>query len=151
MLSEALRVSQKGASIGFTIYGREGNFRNYELLVEVLQKHELLPKPTADDKPKKTIYDLSKDHQMLKQEMESMGFANVRMWYQTQNFNFKDAEEYCLCYCETVTARNILSKFSEEKAKEFREDLKRHYELRMGNGILDPMSFEITVITATKI
>lgn len=83
--------------------------------------------------------------------MEAMGFSNVRMWYQTQNFNFKDADEYCACYCETVTARNILSKISEEKAIAFKEDLKQAYNTRMGPGaLIDPMSFELTVITATK-
>jgi hypothetical protein len=66
------------------------------------------------------------------------------------NFNFKDADEYCVCYCETLTARNLLSKVSEEKKEAFMQDLKAEYNKRMGPDVLDPNSFEIMVITATK-
>jgi tRNA splicing endonuclease len=45
MLKEALRVAKSGASFGFTVYGKEGNFQNYEMLVDVLIRQELLPKP----------------------------------------------------------------------------------------------------------
>ncbi len=83
--------------------------------------------------------------------MLDMGFTNIRMWYQTMNFNFRDADEYCACYCETVTARNILSKVSEEKKTEFMSELKKEYNTRMGPGVMDPKSFEIMVITAQKL
>jgi hypothetical protein len=110
MLRESLRVTSPGASFGFTVYGREGNFQNYEMLVDVLIRNEIMPKPA--DKPQKTIYDLSRDPQKLRDEMSSMGFTNIRMWYQAMNFNFANADEYCACYCETVTARNLLAKVS---------------------------------------
>jgi nuclear transport factor 2 (NTF2) superfamily protein len=74
----------------------------------------------------------------LRSQLEEVGFTQVRIWYQTQNFNFRDADEYCACYCKTVTARNILSKVSEEKATEFKKDLKREYDNRMVKGVLDP-------------
>ena len=112
MLDEALRVTCSGASFGFSIYGREGYFQNYEMLVDVLTRNDLLPKP--DGQPKKTIYDLSRNPDDLKVEMLALGYTQIRMWCQTMNFNFTDADEYCSCYCETVTARNILSKISSE-------------------------------------
>lgn len=148
MLKEALRVTVQGASFGFTIYGREGNFQNYEMLVDVLTAHELLPKPV--EPPKKTIYDLSRDPAKLRDEMESLGFTRVRMWYQPLNFNFRDAQEYCACYCETVTARNILAKVTPEKAEAFKRDLMAEYDKRMGQQVLDPRSFETLVITGVK-
>jgi hypothetical protein len=61
-------------------------------LDSVFDKHGLLPK---DDPPKKTNYDLGKDPQKLKEEMEALGFAKIRIWYQHMNFNFKDSHEYC--------------------------------------------------------
>lgn len=82
--------------------------------------------------------------------MEAMGFTQVKIWYQTQNFNFANADEYCALYCETVTARNLLSKCSPEKVIEFKEDLKAAYNQKLGDGVLDPKSFELTVITAVK-
>ena len=66
------------------------------------------------------------------------------------NFNFKDADEYCACYCETLTARNLLSKVSDEKRLAFMQDLIAEYNKRMGPDVLDPNSFEIMVITACK-
>ena len=119
------------------------------MLVDVLIRNEIMPKPA--EKPQKTIYDLSRDPEKLKQEMLTMGFTNVRMWYQTMNFNFSNAEEYCACYCETVTARNLLSKVSEEKRDAFMDDLKREFEKRMGSGVMDPNSFEVMVIIAEKL
>lgn len=144
-------MTKAGASFGFTVYGREGYFQNYEMLVDVLIRNELIPKPDPASPPKKTIYDLSREPERLQKEMEIMGFSKVRMWYQTMNFNFADAEEYCSCYCETVTARNILNKISPEKAEAFKNDLKEEYSKRMGHGVLNPKSFEIMVITAEKI
>ena len=72
------------------------------------------------------------------------------MWYQPMNFNFRDADEYCSCYCETVTARNLLSKVSIEKAEAFKSDLKEEFNKRMGPHVLNPNSFEILVVTAVK-
>ena len=118
------------------------------MLVDVLIRNELMDKPV--EKPKKTIYDLSRDPTILRDEMLSLGFSNIRMWFQPMNFNFKDADEYCACYCETVTARNILSKTTEEKKSTFLADLRAEFNKRMGEGVLDPKSFEIMVITATK-
>ena len=148
MLTEALRVTQSGGTFGFTIYGREGNFQNYEMLVDVFIRHDLMPKPTASNPPKKTIYDLSRDPSKLREEMHGMSFTNIRMWYQPMNFNFKNAGEYCACYCETVTARNILGKIPLDKAEAFKEDLKAEFNKRMGPGVMNPNSFEILVITA---
>ncbi len=64
MLKEAIRVTIPGATFGFTIYGREGYFGNYELLLDVLYRTKLLPEPA--EKPKKTIYDLSRHPEILK-------------------------------------------------------------------------------------
>ncbi len=72
MLNEALRVTKSGATFGFTVYGREGNFQNYEMLVDVLIRNEIMPKPI--EKPKKTIYDLSRDPSILRDEMLTLGF-----------------------------------------------------------------------------
>ncbi len=82
--------------------------------------------------------------------MLAMGFTKIRMWYQAMNFNFANADEYCSCYCETVTARNLLSKVSEEKREAFIVDLKNEFEKRMGPKVLDPNSFEVMVIIAEK-
>ena len=82
------------------------------MLVDVFVRHGLLPKP--QEKPIKTIYDLSRVPEKLRDEMLELGYTKVRMWFQPMNFNFKNAEEYCDCYCETVTARNILSKVTQE-------------------------------------
>jgi hypothetical protein len=77
MLREALRVTKVGSSFGFTIWGRKENIQNFEILDYVLTKHNL--KPVTP--PKKTSYDLAKDHEGLKTLMETLGFKNIRMWY----------------------------------------------------------------------
>lgn len=43
MLSECLRVCQKGATVGFTVWGRKENCRNMTLINEVFAKHGVLP------------------------------------------------------------------------------------------------------------
>lgn len=87
MLAEALRVSQQGATLAFTVWGRKQNMQIFEVLDTVLIKHDLKP----NTPPKKTNYDLGKDPEGLKAEMLALGFANIRMWYQPMNFNFLDA------------------------------------------------------------
>ena len=49
------------------------------MLVDVLIRNEVMPKPT--EKPKKTIYDLSRDPTNLRDEMLALGFTNIHMWY----------------------------------------------------------------------
>ena len=77
MLKEALRVTQKGATFGFTLWGRRENIQNFEILDEVLAKYDL--KPAVP--PKKTPYDLGKDPEALRVVMQSLGFSHIKMWY----------------------------------------------------------------------
>jgi len=86
MLKEAFRVCQPGAALGFTIWGRKECNLNFEIMDAVWEKHNLKPKVP----PAKTAYDLGKDQEALKQEMLQVGFTKIRMWFQHNNFNFKD-------------------------------------------------------------
>jgi SAM-dependent methyltransferase len=57
MLEEAFRVCQSGATLAFTVWGRKENIQIFEILDDVITKHDLKsPVP-----PKKTSYDLGKD------------------------------------------------------------------------------------------
>ena len=40
------------------------------------------------------MYDLGKDPEGLKKEMEEMGYTKVKIWYQPTNYNFENFEEY---------------------------------------------------------
>ena len=87
-LKEALRVTQSGSYFGFVVWGRRENAQIFSILNQILAKHGLGPK----EPPKKSPFDLSQNPEALKLEMESLGFSKVHMWYQTQNFKFKNAE-----------------------------------------------------------
>jgi hypothetical protein len=145
-LSEALRVTQSGSTFGFTVWGRKANIQYHDILDDVYVKHDLKPKVP----PKKTNYDLGKDPAGMKAELLSMGFANVHVWYQHMNFNFKDADEYVDSFLESVTAKAMLSKCSEEQRQSVREDMKVEFAKRMGPEVLDQNSFEVMIITAVK-
>jgi hypothetical protein len=56
----------------------------------VFEKHGLKPKTALS----KTPYDLGKNQESLKQDFISLGFKNVRIWYQHNNFSFRDGQEY---------------------------------------------------------
>ena len=146
MLKEALRVTQSGAALAFTVWGRKQNIQNFEILDEVLIKHDLKSKIP----PAKTSYDLGKDPEALRTEMESLGFLNVRIWYQPMNFNFKNADVYTEAICNTVTAQTALKKSTPEVRDQIISDLKDLYNQRMGPTVLDPNSFEVMIITAIK-
>ena len=61
-LSEAFRVTKKGANLAFTVWGRKEYNNNFTILENILEKYGLGPK----EKPKKTNYDLGKDPEALK-------------------------------------------------------------------------------------
>lgn len=76
-LSEALRVTQPGSPICFTIWGRSENTNEFDIFYEVMIKYGLLPPDVRDTSPLR----LSKDLNKLKAEMLEMGFANIHMWF----------------------------------------------------------------------
>ena len=49
----------------------------FQILESVLEQFGLGPK----EKPIKSNYDLGKDPEALKQEMQDMGYTNIKMWY----------------------------------------------------------------------
>ena len=80
-LKEALRVKQSGGSLGFTVWGRKENTHFTTILGRVLGKYGIhLPKGA------KTPFDISQDPEALAKEMRSLGFTDIRMWYQASNF-----------------------------------------------------------------
>lgn len=81
--------------------------------------------------------------------MEALGFAKIRIWYQHMNFNFKDSHEYCDQICQTLSAKNVLSKQTPEMAEKLRQEIREEYERKMSED-LDPKSFEVMIITAVK-
>ena len=72
------------------------------------------------------------------------------MWYQPMNFNFCDALEYYAAISETVTAKAALAKATLEQRETIKTDMMEEYDKRMGQGVLDPRSFEVMMITAIK-
>lgn len=104
MLLEAHRVTQVGSTLAFTVWGRYENVQNFAILDDVMIKHGLKSK----EPPKKSSYDLGKDPEALRAEMETIGFTHIRIWYQPMNFNFRDAEAYCEAICQTNTIRVAL-------------------------------------------
>ena len=105
MLKEAYRVCKPGTSLGFTIWGRKENNQNFEILDVVFEKHGLKPK-TA---PSKTPYDLGKNQEGLKQDFISLGFKNVRIWYQHNNFSFRDGQEYLESMQNQTSFKNAMA------------------------------------------
>lgn len=76
-LTEALRVSKKGARLAFTVWGRREFNHNFSILEDIMEKHGLGPK----EKPKKTNFHLGKDPVAFKQELLELGFSNIKIWY----------------------------------------------------------------------
>ena len=62
MLKEALRVTQSGAALAFTVWGRKQNITNFSILENVFAKHGLAPKIP----PLKTPYDLGANPDTLR-------------------------------------------------------------------------------------
>lgn len=89
-LKEAFRVTKPGATFGFTIWGRRDNNQNFECLEVAMERLGLKSK----EPPKKTMYDLGKDPLALKAQMEEIGFTKIHMWFQHNNFYYKDENEY---------------------------------------------------------
>ena len=90
MLAEALRVVKPGSLLGFTAWGRRENFVNFQILEQILEKYGGGPK----EPPKRTNYDRGANPELLKQEMEEIGFTDIRMWYQHMNFIYQSFEEF---------------------------------------------------------
>ena len=129
------------------MWGLKPNIQNFEILNDVLEKHDLKPKGPP---PAKTTYDLGKNPEGLRDEMQAMGFTKVRIWYQPMNFNFADADNYAEGICHTNLAVACLKNVDAEKRAAVVADLKALYNERMGPHVLDPKSFEVMVITAVK-
>ena len=72
------------------------------------------------------------------------------MWYQSMNFNFRDAQEYFTAISETITAKTALAKATPEQRESIKKDMMEEYDKRMGPSVLDPRSFEVMMITALK-
>jgi hypothetical protein len=89
-LSEALRVSQPGSKMGFSVWGLRQNILIYPLVEEILERHGLGPQT----KPAKTNYDIANNSEEIKREMLAMGFINIKMWFQPMNFIFQTFEEF---------------------------------------------------------
>ena len=62
MLKEALRVTQSGAALAFTVWGRKQNITNFSILEDVFAKHGLAPKIPSS----KTPYDLGANPDTLR-------------------------------------------------------------------------------------
>lgn len=83
-------MTQPGSTFGFTVWGRKENMMIFGVLNQVMAKHGLLP-PTP---PIKTPYDLGKNPDALKTEMEAMGYTNIRMWYQKVIYHYASEDDY---------------------------------------------------------
>lgn len=79
-----------GAKYGFSVWGRKENILIYPFLESILERHGLGPQV----KPTKTNYDLAINADILKQEMEQIGFIGVKMWFQPVNFVFNTFEDF---------------------------------------------------------
>lgn len=124
-LAEALRVTQPGVKLGFTVWGRRENIRHFEVLDVVLHKHGLTPK----EPPKKTPYDLGRDPEALKAEMETMGFKGIHMWYQAMNFSFRNSDDYiCSIWDWIRMVRFAGQPLSSEVEEALKRDLAEEYK-----------------------
>ena len=83
--------------------------------------------------------------------METLGFTNIRMWYQKVIFYFSSPDDYVEQICESFFAKTALAKLSAEKAAEVKADLRQNFiEKIAAPEILDPNTFEAMIITAVR-
>lgn len=147
-LQEAFRVTQPGASLGFTVWGRKQNCNNITFLNKIFAKHGLLP----PEPPKKTFFDVGQDPEALRKEMKELGFKNIRMWYQAMNFNIKNGDEYLESLMNSPPMKVGMDNVkSPEQAQRVMADIKDEFNKIIGPEVLDPKLFEVLVITANKI
>ncbi|TNV76995.1 hypothetical protein FGO68_gene5570 [Halteria grandinella] len=147
-LSEALRVTQPGATFGFTVWGRREFVQNMACVHDVFERNGVNIKKSPSGK---TPYDLGKDPEALRAVMEGMGYKEIRMWYQKCNFAFKDPEEYVFSILEGTINKAVLSELPEEQAAKIRAEVREEYMKRMGGDhVMDPNHFECLIITAKK-
>lgn len=133
-LTEALRVTKKGAKLAFSVWGRREFSHNFSILEDIMTKHGLGPK----EKPKKSNFDLGKDPEGMKQELLALGFSNIRIWYQPMNFNYADFEDYFNTIFKQPTAAAVMKELDEATVSKIKEDAKALYEEKMGSKVLDP-------------
>lgn len=72
------------------MWGRKENVNAFAILETIMEKYGLGPK----EKPKKTNFDLGKDPEGLKKELENFGYTNIRMWYQPMNYVLNTFDDY---------------------------------------------------------
>lgn len=113
-LTEALRVTTTGASFGFTILGRKENSKFNTVPGGVLAKHNVMAKPAAGSPPPKSPFDVSADPPKLREEMEAMGFTQIRMWYQMATFNTQTGEEFVQSIIQNPMMKGMMGKLTEE-------------------------------------
>lgn len=67
------------------------------------------------------------------------------------NFAFKNAEEYYDTLFQSPNVKKMLSVVTDsELLAQIKVEVLAEYDKRMGEGVLDPKSFEVMIITAEK-
>lgn len=89
-IAEAYRVLQTGSKAVFTIWGRKENSNLFTIVPDILDKHGFGQK----EKPPRTHFTLGENLEPLKNDFESLGFSDIKMWYQPNYTLYKDGEAY---------------------------------------------------------
>ena len=133
------------AKFGFSVWGRKENIQIYPFLESILERHGLGPQV----KPTKTNYDLAINADILKQEMEQIGFINVKMWFQPVNFVFNTFEDFFdTIFNQPATAMKIQT-LTLEQQKALIEDARREYVEQFEKAV-EPKHFENMIIIASR-
>jgi hypothetical protein len=72
--------------------------------------------------------------------MESLGFTNIRIWYQTVNFVIKDADHYLNMTFNNANPLYVLNKLTPEMREIVKNEIKEGYNKWMSEN-LDPKIF----------
>ena len=108
-LSEAYRVLKSGGRAGFTVWGRRENCQTFALFDDVLEDMGLIK---SDERAvTDACYKFGMNLQLTRQLFEDAGFKRLRMWYQGQNYVFKDSHEYWRFIAKLPKHTAVLKKF----------------------------------------
>jgi hypothetical protein len=91
------------------VWGRRENCQTFTLFDEVVEEMGLIK---SDERAvKESTYKLGMNLELTRTLFEEAGFKKLRMWYQGQNYMFKDAHEYWRFIAKLTKHAAILQKF----------------------------------------
>lgn len=143
MLKEAFRVTQKGATLGFTTIGR---ISEHGLLNTI---HDAMVNSGNTPPPAPVILERFGTTEKLKAELENAGFENVKS-FATPMVSFMTVDEaYAFC-TQNPFYRNLMNTWDEEAKNKLKQAFDDVFEKEYGKDSLKPLTIEIIVSSAKK-